>query len=994
MAADPLVPPAPAAAAAADTPGGSSACTDSESASPPAATQAHLWGQQVEWIGSGAATPHSACSPVQQAGSWAFPVASATQHTSGATSPPLQPLVPATLGLLRRCAAAETRERELGAEVALLRKQLRAAQEPRTARRRPRRGSRPPVWQLLLRGGPEPPPESVCGGGAAAQRAAAAESESSERRGELVDLHQRVAELSAALAAAARGGPAAPPTADGGGAPRSRSRSGSGSGRGSDAGAGPAAAGGSLGSPPLTPRPGGCAAAAAAPGEQSPPRCLQEELDGAPAARPVPERALVTPSPAPSFDAGMRSTVGSVWGWQPPQREGAEAPKRVSEWSAADLFQWLHAWGLGAYAGRLLADGLDGRAALSLSTGQLTARHCVPPRDALRIAQELGRVSEHLSRRASQAEAQSRASASAQGGRCPGDAEQQRAALAQEIAEWKREFRAREGREAQRADLLRSDVRRQFQRYKELSASASPPGASPPPTPPSAMLPLRPRAEWGTSSDVLPEAARPPPAPAAPASAVPRILAAVRSSFRSESTAAPLELGSRRGSSAPLRADSWGPAGLHSPLARSDGHSPMLSCHSQMETLQPSGCSSQDHDENWAEWVREREALDMGLAELRQRELHLELRERRAAAAEQGALLTAGELRVLRRRAACAAHELAVLREGLEEARREAARARRAQRAAEEDGARAAARAAELEHALAACRSGRGELQAVCAALHGERAALAADLAAQEQQLAAALQHRQEEAEQREAARQERCELTAQRRDSAARLEAAQAREALLQAANAGLGQQLRAGAAALAEVRRRLEARSPLRPDPDGEDAGAPYVAPNFFGLGVGAPVVLNVYSLPEAGLRAVGPLFGLGAYHSGVAVYGREYSFMGRPPEARARGDVPSGVYWTQPMKSCTHWKEAVVMGETHRTRGQVRQLLSRMRSEWKAGGYNVLSRNCNHFAQELCRQLVPSAEFPSFVNRAAAVGACVLPSAFLPAGPTVHPAVKGPE
>ena len=55
---------------------------------------------------------------------------------------------------------------------------------------------------------------------------------------------------------------------------------------------------------------------------------------------------------------------------------------------------------------------------------------------------------------------------------------------------------------------------------------------------------------------------------------------------------------------------------------------------------------------------------------------------------------------------------------------------------------------------------------------------------------------------------------------------------------------------------------------------------------------------------------------------------------------------------------------MGETDLTQQEVQQLVSRMGNEYKGNRYHLLQRNCNHFASDLCKQLI-GRESPQWVS-----------------------------
>ena len=50
-----------------------------------------------------------------------------------------------------------------------------------------------------------------------------------------------------------------------------------------------------------------------------------------------------------------------------------------------------------------------------------------------------------------------------------------------------------------------------------------------------------------------------------------------------------------------------------------------------------------------------------------------------------------------------------------------------------------------------------------------------------------------------------------------------------------------------------------------------------------------------------------------------------------------------------------------------------LDQLKEEYKAREYSLVSQNCNHFADELCRRLL-NKRIPSFINRLARIGSWV--------------------
>jgi len=139
---------------------------------------------------------------------------------------------------------------------------------------------------------------------------------------------------------------------------------------------------------------------------------------------------------------------------------------------------------------------------------------------------------------------------------------------------------------------------------------------------------------------------------------------------------------------------------------------------------------------------------------------------------------------------------------------------------------------------------------------------------------------------------------------------------------------------------------------------------------------VWLHVYDL--------GPLVGrlnelilrganLGAFHCGVEVLGVEWSFQG----FHGAWDDPtiSGVVWNEPrLHPSFMYRESVALGYTPLGREAVSQVLDRLRREWSASSYHLVSHNCLGFAEEFLNALEASEILPEWVRGAA--DACRMP------------------
>mmetsp|Transcript_10627 Transcript_10627/g.14763 ORF Transcript_10627/g.14763 Transcript_10627/m.14763 type:complete len:287 (+) Transcript_10627:2-862(+) len=158
-------------------------------------------------------------------------------------------------------------------------------------------------------------------------------------------------------------------------------------------------------------------------------------------------------------------------------------------------------------------------------------------------------------------------------------------------------------------------------------------------------------------------------------------------------------------------------------------------------------------------------------------------------------------------------------------------------------------------------------------------------------------------------------------------------------------------------------------------------------------AQVVLNVYDLnprdaKEKHVTNVNDWslqVGFGAFHSGVQVYGVEWSFGSSCDDVEA-------IQPCNPRKCCPlqyTYRQTVIIGWTDLTKIQVEDLIEAMTESdrYQGTAYNLLKNNCNDFSDDLCRRLTGKG-IPNWVNR----GAKALRSVIDGAGNFVnHPITK---
>ncbi|CAL1142546.1 unnamed protein product [Cladocopium goreaui] len=125
---------------------------------------------------------------------------------------------------------------------------------------------------------------------------------------------------------------------------------------------------------------------------------------------------------------------------------------------------------------------------------------------------------------------------------------------------------------------------------------------------------------------------------------------------------------------------------------------------------------------------------------------------------------------------------------------------------------------------------------------------------------------------------------------------------------------------------------------------------------------VLLHVYDLDE---RWEGPNNMIvcpideftigGAFHSGVEVFGNEWSYGKR------------GVTCQPPRTAEDHvYRCSIPLGNTDKSIEEVAVLLQELCREWKGSDYDLFAHNCCSFAGEFCRRLGVGDQFPSWIDR----------------------------
>lgn len=109
-------------------------------------------------------------------------------------------------------------------------------------------------------------------------------------------------------------------------------------------------------------------------------------------------------------------------------------------------------------------------------------------------------------------------------------------------------------------------------------------------------------------------------------------------------------------------------------------------------------------------------------------------------------------------------------------------------------------------------------------------------------------------------------------------------------------------------------------------------------------------------------------GVFHAGVEVNGLEWSFGFSPAEAHP------GVGCVQPTKHPQHhYRQTVVLKQTKVVPEDIAGIISNLIEEYPGHDYDLLRRNCCHFADDFCRRLGVGG-IPGWVHRLARLGASI--------------------
>ncbi|KAH9415421.1 Desumoylating isopeptidase 2 [Dermatophagoides pteronyssinus] len=133
---------------------------------------------------------------------------------------------------------------------------------------------------------------------------------------------------------------------------------------------------------------------------------------------------------------------------------------------------------------------------------------------------------------------------------------------------------------------------------------------------------------------------------------------------------------------------------------------------------------------------------------------------------------------------------------------------------------------------------------------------------------------------------------------------------------------------------------------------------------------VKLNVYGIPI--INNMISFTGLGIYHTGVEVYGKEWAYGGYPLPVSSifRMRCPKDIASLSRISGHLQFDETIIIGPTDYSLQEIEYIIAVMGSKDYIGTkYHLLHRNCNTFSNELCMYLC-NKPIPTRLNRLAQI------------------------